>query len=91
VELVGQETFRIHDHLYTTSALEVAFERLGKAQTLKRVDLFIPSVMAQQHGFSCQSYASAIIASRVEWRFYEWTPGRPETVVPTKCDFAIVG
>ena len=90
VEVTGHETFRVGDHMYTTGALEVAMERLSKSPALKRVELYIPSKMAHQTGFSCQSYAVAILASGKEWQFYEWTPGQPETKAPTKCDYAVL-
>lgn len=90
VELIGHQTFRVGDHVYTTSNLEVALHRLSKSSTFRRVELYIPTQILHQAGFSCQDYAVAIVASGREWQFYEWTPGQLQTRVPTKCDFAVL-
>ena len=90
VELTGYQTFRVGKNNYTTSSLEVALKSLRKSTAFKRVELNIPSKILRKKGFSCQDYALAFGAAHREWRFFEWTPGHPETRVPTTCDYAVL-
>ena len=90
VELTGYQTFRIGKHNYTTGTLEVALQTLSKSPAFRRAELNIPSSILHMKEFSCQHYALVLGAAHREWTFFEWTPGRPETRVPTTCDYAVL-
>jgi hypothetical protein len=90
VEMTGKDMYRIGNYRYTTGSLEVAMQLLSRSTAFKSVDLYIPSEIAHQPELPCQFIAIAIEKSRRPWTFYTWTPGHPETMVPTECEYAVL-
>ena len=91
IEVTGPRAFRIGSYRYTVNTLEVAMQVLSGSSAFKTVELYIPAEIASRANFSCQEYVVAMMESRREWKFYVWTPGHPETLVPTECPYVIVG
>lgn len=92
IDLVGPRMFRIGNHLFFESDLEVAFQISANRSKIERFELRIPSSMltAKDGRDGCGNLAQVMVAARKPWKAFAWDRNDESTLREIYCDVIVV-
>jgi hypothetical protein len=95
IDVTGTERFEVEGRRFRADSLVASIKDLADDHPNLRLRFRIPSALLgvdpAKNCFLLTGYRvrSAVLLDRQE--FFEWTPGKPDSAVPTICSFITVG